>query len=208
MHLTYQQQVITEVTSPYRHPFIPVSVWQLIDRPVPMTKLRSSVWSIHIDGYKTVKSYARFINMSPICPRCQQAAESMEHALVECQEVYASWSRPCQVFTAQLTQHTFYLIIIYYQESTRTVEYWCLFTGFNMWIVGDTLRSAPSSFFLNKINTDASWRVKVNAEKYPNSKTVYFHGTQYIKIVRQCSGIILVTYMMIITSVNYQDIIE
>jgi hypothetical protein len=62
-----------------------------------MPKLRSLAWLIHVGGYKRAMSYARFTNTSPACPRCQQATESVEHALVECQEVYAFWSRFYQV---------------------------------------------------------------------------------------------------------------
>jgi hypothetical protein len=38
-------------------------------------------------------------NTSPVCPRCQQATESVEHALVECREVYAFWLRLYQVLS-------------------------------------------------------------------------------------------------------------
>jgi hypothetical protein len=75
------------------------SVWRSIDRPVLMPKLRSLAWLIHAGGYKTAKSYARFTNTSPVCPRCQQATESVEHALVECREVYAFWLRLYQVLS-------------------------------------------------------------------------------------------------------------
>jgi hypothetical protein len=88
MNRAYQQCIATAI-SPYSHPAMPVSVWRSTDRPTLTPKLRSLAWFIHADGYKTAKSYARFTNTSLVCPRCQQATESVEYALVECQEVYA-----------------------------------------------------------------------------------------------------------------------
>jgi hypothetical protein len=94
---TYQQQWTAAATSLCNYPVMPASVRQSIDRPVFMPKLRSLAWLIHIGGYKTAKSYTRFTNTSPVCPRCLQATESVKHALAECQEVYVFWSRLYQV---------------------------------------------------------------------------------------------------------------
>jgi hypothetical protein len=88
----YQQRHVTTATSPYSHPAMPVNVWRSINRATLMPKLRSLAWTIHAGGYRTAVSYARFTNASPQCPRCNQAAETVIHALVECQEVSAFWS--------------------------------------------------------------------------------------------------------------------
>jgi hypothetical protein len=79
------QQCITTAISPYSYPAIPVSVWRSTDRPTLAPKLRSLAWLIHTGGYKTTKSYARFTNTSLVCPHCQQATESVEHALAKYQ---------------------------------------------------------------------------------------------------------------------------
>jgi hypothetical protein len=84
-----QQRCIAVTISSYSYSVMPVSVWQSIDRPVLTPRLRSLAWLIHAGGYKTAKSSVRFTNTSPACPCCQQATESVEHILVECQEVYA-----------------------------------------------------------------------------------------------------------------------
>jgi hypothetical protein len=84
MGRAYQQQCIAMAISSHSYSSMPVSVWRSIDRPVLMPKLRSLAWLIHAGGYKTAKSYARFTNTSPVCPRCHQVTESVEHALIEC----------------------------------------------------------------------------------------------------------------------------
>jgi hypothetical protein len=100
MGRTYQQQCTAAVTSSYSYSAMPISVWRSIDRPVLMPKLRSLAWLIHAGGYKTADGHARFTNTSPVCPRCQQTTESVEHALVECREVYVYWSRFYQVISS------------------------------------------------------------------------------------------------------------
>jgi hypothetical protein len=70
---------------------------------------------------KTSNSYARFTNTSPVCPRCQQATESVEHALVECQEVYAFWSRLYQVlkFSQYSRSDTRSILSLYIARNRR-----------------------------------------------------------------------------------------
>jgi hypothetical protein len=69
-----------------------------INRLIFMPEPCSLAWLIHAGDYKTAKSYTEFTNTSSVCPHCQQATESAEHTLVECQEVYTFWSRLYQMF--------------------------------------------------------------------------------------------------------------
>jgi hypothetical protein len=162
---------------------MPVSVWQSIDRPVLMPKLRSLAWFIHAGGYKTAKTYSRFTNTSPVCPRCQQATESVEHALVECREVYTFWSGLYQVlkfpqYSWLDTRSTLSSYIARNQQGQLNVKVCSLALACELWVIHCTrLRRHffPDIFI---VNTDVSLRVKAG----------------YHRLIRICSITIMFSY--------------
>jgi hypothetical protein len=64
---------------------------------------------------------------SPVCPSCQQTAESVEHALVECHEAYAFWFRLNQIlkfpqYSQPNTRSISSLYIVRNQQGQSNVE--------------------------------------------------------------------------------------
>jgi hypothetical protein len=116
------------------------SVWGSINRLILMPKLRSLAWTIHAGGYKTTKGYSRFTNMSPVCSPCQQATESVEHALVEYQEVYTFWPRHYQVlrFLQYSRTDTHPILSLYIARSQRgqlNVKTCSLAIACGLWVI-------------------------------------------------------------------------
>jgi hypothetical protein len=124
-----------------------------------------------------------FTNTSLVCSRCQQATESVEHALIECQEVYAFWSKLYQVLKfSQYSRPNTYSTLSSYISRNRRGQLNAIARG--LWVIHCT----SLSFFPNTliINTDAPFRVEVVGERHTDSKTAYRHGTQYPIAVQQC----------------------
>jgi hypothetical protein len=55
-------------------------------------------------------------------------------------------------------------------------------TSYSLWMVGDTQRLTPLSFFPDII--DASCRVELVDDGHTNSKTAHRHGTRYFIAVQ------------------------
>jgi hypothetical protein len=171
------------IISLYSYLVMPVSVWRSIDRPVFMPKLRSLTWLIHAGSYKTAKSYARFTSTSPVCPRYQQATESVEHALVECQEMYAFWSRLYQAlkfpqYSRSNTSSILSLHIAKNQRGQLNVKACSLAIACGLWVIHRARLRRHFSHTLI-INTDALLRAEATGEGHLDSKTAHHHGTQY-----------------------------
>jgi hypothetical protein len=140
MSRTYLQRCIAAATSSYSYPAIPVSTWRLVDRPVLMPKSRCLAWLIHAGGYKTVKNHARFTNTSPVYQRCQKTTESVERALVECQEVYTLRSRLYQVlkfpqYSRPDTRSILSLYIARNQQGQLNVKACSLAIACGLWVI-------------------------------------------------------------------------
>jgi hypothetical protein len=69
-----------------------------------MPKTRSLLWLANASACWTAQKLAVFTNMSPVRANCNNAPETVAHALVECRPVNASWNRVYGVMSIRISQ--------------------------------------------------------------------------------------------------------
>jgi hypothetical protein len=70
-----------------------MDTWKIVYHKEIMPKMRSLLWLANVGAYWTVQKLATFTNMSPVCANCNEAPETVTHALAECRLVNTFWNR-------------------------------------------------------------------------------------------------------------------